>query len=112
MTGTHVVGVRIVQAKQEQHVGHGAIHLRTHIMPLNDNIPPISMSTRSIAAQQSLTCLGLTATYAAVCQEGPAPLRPLFIESRNMGNVAVKTGAVRGVFVYTEPPTPMGSDAC
>jgi len=50
VTGMDVVGVRLVQSKQEQHVGHGAVHLHTHIPPLNDNIPPISVSTSSIAA--------------------------------------------------------------
>lgn len=54
LTGMDVVGVRLVQSKQEQHVGHGAIHLHIYILPLNNNIPPISMSMSSIAAQRSL----------------------------------------------------------
>lgn len=76
-----VVGVKLVQSKHEQHVRHGAVHLHTYILPLNDSIPPISVSTSSIASQWSLTCLGLTATYAAVCQKPrPRLLCPLFVE--------------------------------
>lgn len=78
-----VVGVRLVQSKQEQHVGHGAVHLHTHIQPLNDNIPPISVSTSSIAAQRSLTCLRPQPTQLSVKNPGPASVYPLFIERRN-----------------------------
>ncbi len=94
VTGMDVVGIRLVQSKQEQRVGHGAVHLHSYILPLNNNIPPISVSLSSIAAQRSLTCLGLTATYAAVCQNwGPASVHPLFIERRNADrSVALCTG--------------------
>lgn len=105
-----VVGVRLVQSKQEQHVGHGAVHLHTHIQPLNDNIPPISVSTSSIAAQRSLTCLGLTATYAAVRQKPRPRLRSPTVY--RAAKRSLKCGAMRGVYVCIESLTATGPDAC
>lgn len=97
VTGMDVVGVRLVQSKQEQHVGHGAVHLHTHIQPLNDNIPPISVSTSSIAARRSLTCLGLTAAYAAVRQKPRPRLRSPTVY--RAAKRSLKCGAMRGVYV-------------
>lgn len=110
MTGIDVVGVRLVQSKQEQHVGHGAVHLHTYILPLNDNIPPISVSTSSIAAQRSLTCLGLTATYAAVHQEPRPRLRSPTVY--RAAKCSLKCGAMQGADVCIESPTATGTDAC
>lgn len=110
MTGIDVVGVRLVQSKQEQHVGHGAVHLHTYILPLNNNIPPISVSTSSIAAQRSLTCLGLTATYAAVRQEPRPRLRSPTVY--RAAKCSLKCGAMRGAYVCIESPIATGPDAC
>lgn len=110
MTGIDVVGVRLVQSKQEQHVGHGAVHLHTYILPLNDNIPPISVSTSSIATQRSLTCLGLTATYAAVRQEARPRLRSPTVYRAAIRSL--KCGAMRGAYVCIESPSATGPDAC
>ncbi len=105
-----VVGVRLVQSKQEQHVWHGAVHLHSYILPLNDNIPPISVSMSSIAAQRSLTCLGLTATYAAVCQKPRPRLHSPTVYRATKRRQ--KCGAMHRTYVCTESPTATGPDAC
>lgn len=81
----------------------------THILPLNDNIPPISVSTSSIAAQWPLTCLGLTATYAVCQKPRPRLYSPTVYKAAKRRQ---KCGAMRGEYVCTVSPTATGPDAC
>ncbi len=64
----------------------------------------------SIAAQRSLTCLGLTTTYAAVCQKPRPRLRSPTVYRATKRRQ--KCGAMDRTYVCTESPTATGPDAC
>lgn len=80
-------------------------HIYSH---LTTTSPPISVSTSSIAAQRSLTCLRPQPTQLSVKNPGPASVHPLFIERRN----AVWSVALCGGRMFAESPTATGPDAC